>query len=398
LSPKKNRPAEVTAREAQFIVPNYARTAFHPVSGRGARLVDADGIEYWDLLAGIAVNALGHSHPRLVRELRSAAEGLLHVSNLYYHPWQGLLAEKLVRVSGLSRAFFCNSGTEANEAALKFARLKNPGRGRIVALEGSFHGRTFGGLSITGTEKYRKPFEPLLPGVVFVTPNDTASLSKAITKDTSAVIMEPIMGEGGVVPLKKGFMEAARKEAGRAGAMLIFDEIQCGLGRTGKLFAFQHSGVVPDMVTLAKPLGGGLPLGAVVTGPAVEGLVKPGHHGTTFGGNPVACRMGLAVLEEMERAKLLERVTELGNWLGSELRALQKTNAAIKDVRGCGLIWGIEIDREAAPIARRFLDKGYVVGTAQSNVVRLLPPYIVQKKALAGFVKTLDLILKEKSQ
>src|SRR5207237_2435252 len=271
----------------------------------------------------------------------------------YYHPAQGLLAERLVRASGLLRAFFCNSGTEANEAALKFARLANPGKSELVALRESFHGRTIGSLSLTGHEAYRTPFEPLVPGLTFIEPNDVAALQASVTDKTSAIFLEPVMGEGGVIPLTAEFLAAARKAADRTGAILIFDEIQCGLGRTGTLFAFQHSGVVPDIVPLATPLGCGLPPGAVLTGDAIEGVVKPGHHGTTFGGNPIACRLGLAVLEEIEDAALLPRVEAYGEWLGRELRALQsRSGATIVDVRGSGFIWGIELDRAAAPIAK----------------------------------------------
>ncbi len=296
-------PAAVEARDAAFVLGTYARTSFHPRSGKGARIVDADGHEYWDLLGGIAVNALGHRHPRLVKALRDESNALLHLSNLYYHPAQGLLAEKLVRASGLLRAFFCNSGTEANEAALKFARLANPGRSVLVALNESFH------------------------------------------------------------------------------------------GRTGTLFAFQQSGIVPDIITLAKPLGGGLPLGAVLTGPAMEGLVKPGHHGTTFGGNPVACRLGLAVLEEIEASSLLAKVTTLGEWFGGQLRALQSRMPVIVDVRGMGMMWGIELDRPAKPVVAELLARGFVCGTARENVIRLLPPYIVPKKALSEFIAALENVL-----
>ncbi|MGZ8868385.1 MAG: aspartate aminotransferase family protein, partial [Thermoanaerobaculia bacterium] len=305
-------PEAVQARERTFLLPNYNRTAFHPRSGKGAQIFDADGKPYWDLLGGIAVNVLGHSHPRLKKVLREQANELLHVSNLYYHPAQGILGEKLVRASGLCRAFFCNSGTEATEAALKFARLANPGRSELVALTESFHGRTLGALSLTGHEAYRTPFAPLVPGVTFVDPNDVAALEAAVTEKTSAIFLEPIMGEGGIITLTDEFLVAARRVADRSGAILVFDEIQCGFGRTGTLFAFQQSGVVPDIITLAKPLGGGLPLGCVLTGDAIEGVVKPGHHGTTFGGNPIACRLGIAVLEEIESSYLLERVRNTG--------------------------------------------------------------------------------------
>lgn len=383
-------PAAVEEREKNFILGTYARTPFHPRSGKGARLTDANGKEYWDLLGGIAVNILGHQHPRLVKALRDESRSLLHVSNLFYHPAQGILGERLVRASGLLRAFFCNSGTEANEAALKFARLANPGKSELVALDESFHGRTLGALSLTGHAAYRTPFEPLVPGVTFVAPNDIAALEAAVTDKTGAIFLEPVLGEGGIIPLTHEYLAAARRLADRTGAILIFDEIQCGLGRTGTLFAFQRSGVIPDIVTLAKPLGGGLPLGAVLTGEAIEGVVKPGHHGTTFGGNPIACRLGNAVLDEIEQSALLTRVTQIGEWFGQELRALQSRNAAIVDVRGFGMMWGIELDRPAKDIAKALLAKGFVVGTARDNVVRLLPPFVTPKKALVEFVLALE--------
>ncbi len=385
--------AAVEARETRYVLSTYARTPFHPRGGKGARLVDATGKIYWDLLAGIAVNALGYSHPRLSKALREEAKRLLHVSNLFYQPAQGLLAERLVAASGLSRAFFCNSGTEANEAALKFARLKNPGRSRMVAIQESFHGRTMGALSVTGHEAYRTPFAPLVPGAVFVPPNDLAALQAAVTEDTSAILLEPILGEGGIVPLTREFLAEARELANRTGAALIFDEIQCGLGRTGFLFAFQGLGAVPDLVTLAKPLGGGLPLGAVLVGPALDGLVKPGHHGTTFGGNPVACRLALEVLAEIEEKDLLTRITQLGMFLRKGLSRLKDRVPAIREIRGNGLMWGIELDRKAAPVMRALLDKGFVVGTARESVLRLLPPYVIPKSALAEFLAALEDVL-----
>jgi acetylornithine/N-succinyldiaminopimelate aminotransferase len=388
-------PSAVEARESAFLVRTYARTPFHPRDGKGARLFDADGRAYWDLLGGIAVNVLGHRHPRLVKELRDASTSLMHVSNLYYHPAQGILAEKLVRASGLRRAFFCNSGTEANEAAIKFARLATK-RSKLVALTESFHGRTLGSLSLTGHDAYREPFEPLVPGVSFVGPNDIEALEAAVDEDTAAIFLEPVMGEGGVVPLTDDYLVAARRIADRAGALLVLDEIQCGLGRTGFMFAFQKSGIVPDIVTLAKPLGGGLPLGAVVTGDALEGVVKPGHHGTTFGGNPIACRLGLIVVEETE--KLAARIETIGNWFQSSLLDLASRNESIVEIRGAGLMWGIELDRPAAPVARALLDQGFVVGTARDRVIRLLPPYVVPKKALAEFLSALEATLSQTRQ
>ncbi|MGH9457696.1 MAG: aspartate aminotransferase family protein [Thermoanaerobaculia bacterium] len=388
-------PAAVESRDATFILGTYARANFHPRDGKGAKLVDANGRAYWDLLGGIAVNVLGYQHPALVRTLKNEAKGLLHVSNLFYHPAQGILAERLVNASGLTHAFFCNSGTEANEAALKFARLRNPGRTGIVALEESFHGRTLGALSMTGHEAYRTPFAPLVPGVTFIKPNDVAALRDAVDANTSAIILEPVMGEGGVVPLTPQFMQAASALADEVGAVLICDEIQCGLGRTGKLFAFEHSGITPDIVTLAKPLGGGLPLGAVLTGPRLESVVRPGHHGTTFGGNPIACRLGIAVLDEIHRGRLLEAVNEKGAWLERELAKLKERVPAIVEVRGMGLMWGIELDRPAGPVASTLLEAGFVVGTARERVVRLLPPYVIPKKGLEEFLRAFEQILIE---
>jgi predicted acetylornithine/succinylornithine family transaminase len=390
-------PSVVEGRDARNILGTYKRTPFHPRSGKGAKLVDAEGKVYWDLLAGIAVNALGHRHPRLVRALKEEAGNLLHVSNLFYHPAQGLLAEKLTALSGFPRVFFCNSGTEAVEAAVKFARLKNPGRSAMVALEGGFHGRTMGALSLTGNEAYRTPFVPLLGTTAFLPPNDIAALEKAVGPETSAIFLEPILGEGGIVPLSPEYLKAARAAADRSGAVLVFDEIQCGLGRTGSFFVFQEMGVQPDMVVLAKPIGGGLPLGVVLVGSAIEPLVKPGMHGTTFGGNPVACRLGLETLSEIVEGGLLSRVKELGEWFGKKLgRAKRRSKGEIVDVRGRGLIWGIELSRDAAEVQKALLAKGYVVGTSRAKTLRILPPYVVPRPALSGFVKALEETLKEK--
>jgi acetylornithine aminotransferase/acetylornithine/N-succinyldiaminopimelate aminotransferase len=387
-------PEAVVAREAKYLVSTYKRAAFHPREGRGAQLIDADGNTYWDLLSGIAVHALGYSHPALQRVLEEESTGLLHVSNLFHHPAQGLLAEKLVDISGLERVFFCNSGTEANEAAIKFVRLAKPDRTEIIALEESFHGRTIGALSLTGHEAYRTPFAPLLPSVKFVVPNDLESLKAAFSEKTAAIFLEPIMGEGGVVPLSVEFLQEVSRLAHAHGALVVCDEIQCGLGRSGEWFGFQESGILPDIVTLAKPIGGGLPLGAVIVGSALNGLVKPGHHGTTFGGNPLACRLGLAVLETIEEERLLRSVRETGEWFGDLLETLKDELPSIVEIRGRGLMWGIELDQPAGPIVTQLLERGYVIGSARDKVLRLLPPYIVPKEALEGFVNELKSILK----
>jgi acetylornithine/N-succinyldiaminopimelate aminotransferase len=391
-------PASVAQRDGAFVLGTYARTPFHPRSGEGAVLVDADGKRYWDFLAGIAVNALGYAHPALTAAVRQGADELLHVSNLFYHPAQGVLAEKLVRASGMKCAFFCNSGTEANEAALKFARLAHPGKSGIVALDGSFHGRTFGSLSVTGNEAYRTPFAPLVGGdVTFIQPNDIDALRSAVGDGTAVIILEPILGEGGIIPLSNEFLAAARSLADKFGATLVFDEIQCGLGRTGSLFAFEQTGVRPDIVTLAKPLGGGLPLGAVLLDEAIAETVKPGHHGTTFGGNPLACRLGIALLDEIETSGLLETVRQRGALLTALLSGLHAEHGVV-EVRGRGLIQGIELDRPAAPVAKRLLEHGFVVGTAREKVIRLLPPYVIPERAIRELVANLDIVLKENLQ
>jgi acetylornithine/N-succinyldiaminopimelate aminotransferase len=386
----------VEKRDAENILGTYKRTSFHPRAGKGAKLVDADGKVYWDLLAGIAVNALGHRHPRLVKALREEANRLLHVSNLFYHPAQGLLAERLTQLSGMPRVFFCNSGTEAVEAAVKFTRLAAPGRSRMLAVEGGFHGRTMGALALTGNEAYRKPFEPLVGETVFLPANDIAALENAATPNTAAIFLEPILGEGGIVPLTAEYVQAARTAADRVGAALVFDEIQSGLGRTGHLFVFQEMGLTPDLVTLAKPLGGGLPLGAVLVSERIAPLVKPSHHGTTFGGNPIACRLGLETLSEIVDGGLLEGIRETGEWFGKKLRnAKKRSKGAIVDVRGRGLMWGVELDRDAAEVQKALLSQGFVVGTSRAKVLRLLPPYVVPRPALSGFVKALEEILRE---
>ena len=394
--PPRENPSLVEKRDAENVLGTYKRTPFHPRAGKGAKLVDADGKVYWDLLAGIAVNALGHRHPRLVKALREEASRLLHVSNLFYHPAQGLLAERLTHLSGMPRVFFCNSGTEAIEAAVKFTRLATPGRSRMISLEGSFHGRTMGALALTGNEAYRKPFEPLVGETVFLPANDIPALERAVTPDTAGIFLEPILGEGGIVPLTPEYVRAARAAADRVGAALVFDEVQSGLGRTGHFFVFQELGVVPDLVALAKPLGGGLPLGALLVGERIAPLVKPGHHGTTFGGNPVACRLGLETLSEIVDGGLLEKIRETGEWFGKKLRsAKRRSKGAIVDVRGRGLMWGVELNRDAAEVQKALLERGFVVGTSRARVLRLLPPYVVPRPALSGFVKALEGILRE---
>lgn len=386
-------PRAIETRDASYVLGTYARTALHPREGRGARLFDADGNSYWDLMSGIAVNALGYDHPAIRQAMLEGVDDFLHLSNLYYHPLQGLLAERLVRLSGLSRAFFCNSGTEAMEAALKFARLARPGRLRVVALRDGFHGRSLGALSITGTESYRAPFAPFGIDAVFAAPDDTDAITSLVDQSTLAIVLEPVMGEAGVIPLSPEFLRAAARTAANAGALLICDEVQCGLGRTGSWFAFQPSGIEPDIVTLAKPLGGGLPLGAVLVSDEVAARVAPGLHGSTFGGNPLACRLGLAVLDTIESEGLVARAAEVGERFGASLQDLARCSSAITAVRGAGLMWGIELASDAAPVARALLERGFITGVCRGSTLRLLPPLVVPTEALDAFINTLSDVL-----
>src|SRR3989442_638949 len=303
--------------ESPHLYPTYPRPDLLLERGEGWRVRDAEGREYVDLIGGIAVNALGHAHPRILAAISEQAGRMIHASNLFHHPFQEPLARRLAELSGLARVFFCNSGTEAVEAAIKLARARARARGEpertvLVALEGSFHGRTAGALSVTWEESYRTPFEPLLPGARFVPAEDEAALRDAVRLDTAALLIEPIQGEGGVRVLSTGFLAAAREACDRAGALLVFDEVQCGLGRTGRWFAYQDAGVLPDLACVAKPLACGLPLGALLGREETAGYLGRGRHGSTFGGGPLACRVALEFLDVVEADGLLERVRRTG--------------------------------------------------------------------------------------
>ena len=339
----------VQKAEEKYILHTYDR---HPVlltHGKGAYLYDEDGEQYLDFLSGIGVMALGYSHPAITKVIREQAGKLVHVSNLFYTEFPSALAARLVKLSGLKKVFFSNSGTEAWEGALKIARAVANGKGlkkrtKFLAMENSFHGRTMGSVATTYTEKYRKPFAPVMPGVEFVKFNDVEDLKAKFTDDVCAVCIETVQGEGGIQPVSLEFLKAARALTAKSGALLLLDEIQCGLGRTGKMFAYQHYGVKPDVVTLAKPLAAGLPLGAILVGEEVAGAIHPGMHGTTFGGGPLACAVALEVLNVLEREKLLEHVKEVGNYFIELLGQLDSRHGAVVDVRGVGLMVGLELD------------------------------------------------------
>jgi acetylornithine/N-succinyldiaminopimelate aminotransferase len=389
------------AQEERHLFPTYARAPLRVVSGSGCLIRDDAGRTYLDLLGGIAVNALGHAHPAILGALRAAAaeEGpVLHCSNLYHHPFQGPLAERLAALFELPRVFFCNSGSEAVEAALKLARarsrrLKGRAANAVVALSGSFHGRTAFALSATGQDKYRAPFGRLVAQVGFVPPGDAEALRRAVTAQTAAVILEPVQGEGGVRPLDGSVLRAARAACDRHGALLIADEVQCGLGRTGAWSACRQAGVSPDLVTLAKPLAAGLPLGALLGRDELAEDFGPGTHGSTFGGGPLPCRLALAFLDTVEREGLLQAVLDRGRQLIEGLRTLQRHRASILEVRGRGLMVGVVLRRDVAPLIATLRAAGIIVGSAGDRVLRLLPPYVVSRQQIDRFLEVFDAAL-----
>jgi acetylornithine/N-succinyldiaminopimelate aminotransferase len=372
---------DVVARESRHVLQTYRRNAVTFVRGQGVRLWDADGREYLDLLSGIGVAALGHAHPALTRAISDQAQTLLHTSNLFYHPYQGQLAERLANLSGLERAFFCNSGTEAVEACLKFARrywhTRAEPRAEFIALDESFHGRTFGSLSVTSDEHYRAPFEPLLPTVKFVAVNDPAAIKAAVTASTAAVIAEPVQGEGGVRPLTPAFAGAIAEACAKTGALLIADEVQSGLGRTGYPFYFAALGMKPHLVAVGKALGGGVPIGAALVSQEVADTIKFGDHGSTYGGNLLACRAALCVLHELVGGGLLAHVARVGRHFEQRLRSIAAKHPMVKEVRGKGLMWGLELDRDATAVVPAALQQGVIVNRTAEKVVRLLPPLII---------------------
>jgi acetylornithine/N-succinyldiaminopimelate aminotransferase len=389
--------ADVIALEQQFVLQTYRRADFVLAQGEGARLFDSEGRAYLDGVAGIAVNALGHRDPAVVAAIQQAAEGLIHVSNLYHTQPHAVLARSLVERSFADRVFFCNSGTEAVEGALKFARkyARQASNGTqekigILAFTGSFHGRTMGALSATATEKYRAPFEPLIPGVRFAPFNDVQAAEAAITEEVCAVIVEPVQGEGGVHLATGEFLACLRSACDRAGALLIFDEVQCGLGRTGHLWAHQACGVTPDLMALAKPLANGLPIGAVLMTQAAADALSPGDHGSTFAAGPLVCHVAQVVLERVSAPGFLAAVRDKGAHLADRLSALVEAHPAAVEARGRGLIWGIQCRVDAAPVIAAGYRHGVIVCAAGPNVVRLVPPLIISSAELDELVDGLE--------
>jgi predicted acetylornithine/succinylornithine family transaminase len=391
---------EVIQREKQFLLQTYSRYPLVIERGKGVFVFDLDGKKYLDFVAGLGVNALGHAHPRIVKVIREQASRAIHLSNLYYNEYQGRLAEKLCTLSGLQRAIFSNSGTEAVEGSIKLARLAGHRAGgsaksQLVALEGSYHGRSFGAMSVTGQDKYRKGFEPLLEDVKFVPRNDAEALRAAVTDNTCAIVLEPIFGEGGIHECSVEFLKECRALADRHRAALIFDEIQCGLGRTGTIFAFQTFGVTPDIVAIAKPIAAGIPLGAFLVKEEFASAISAGQHGTTFGGGPLACRVALEYLAILEEENLLQHVTQVGGYLREQLKAVAERHPTAREVRGRGLIQGLQLDVPARPIVEQALAEGVLFNSTQDTVLRFLPPFLLQEKHVDKGMRVLKKLLRK---
>jgi len=396
-----SRLEQIADLEKRFLLPTYNRYPVAFERGKGVFLFDFEGKRYLDFVAGLGVNALGHAHPRIVKTIREQAAKVIHLSNLYYNEYQGQLAGKLCQLSGLDRVFFSNSGTEAMEGAIKLARLAGHRVGgdakcQLVGLQGSYHGRTFGAMSLTGQDKYRKGFEPLLEDVTFVPQNDLAALRAAVSANTCAIVLEPIFGEGGILECSTEFLRECRTLADQHQAALIFDEIQCGLGRTGTIFAFQSFGVTPDIVAIAKPIAAGVPLGAFLSRESFASAISLGQHGTTFGGGPLACRVGLEYLAIVEEERLLENVAKVGGYLQQQLQGLVEKYAATREVRGRGLIQGLVLDIPARPLVEQGLAEGVLFNVTQDTVLRFLPPFLLQEKHVDKGIRVLKKLLGEK--
>jgi acetylornithine/N-succinyldiaminopimelate aminotransferase len=388
----------VRALENEYLLQNYARYPLVLDHGKGCYVFDPSGKRYLDFITGIGVNALGHAHPRLVKVIREQAGRLLHSSNLYYNAYQGPLAERLAKVSGLQRTFFCNSGAESMEGAMKMARAHghkiHPDKYEIVALHNSFHGRTLGALSITGQEKYRLDFEPLLPGARFVPPNDELALEQVVSDRTAGIVIEWIQGEGGIFPMSTEYVRKARQLADRHDALLVFDEIQCGVGRVGKHFAYQLSDpiVLPDIMVAAKPLACGIPMGVIVANERAAQSIGSGMHGSTFGGGPLACRVAIEFMNILD--PLLPHIEEMGRYFLAKLVELQKQFSFIREVRGQGLMIGVELSFPGKQLVLDAMEQGLLINCTHETVLRFLPPYISTDKEIDRAVRILKRVFR----
>lgn len=406
LTPPETVASEVTSAAAQtislekeYLLQNYGRYPLVLRKGKGCYVFDTDGRRYLDLISGIGVNALGHAHPRIVKVIRDQAGVLIHTSNLYYNEFQGRLAKKLAEVSGLQRTFFCNSGTEAMECALKMIKAHgskiNPDKYEIVSIENSFHGRTIGAISVTGQPKYRKDFEPLLPGVKFIPANDVAALEQVVSERTAGILLEGIQGEGGIYPMTPDFVRKARELCDRFDALLVDDEIQCGVGRTGSYFAYQllDPVVMPDIMTAAKPLACGIPLGVVVTNERAAQSIASGMHGSTFGGGALACRVALEFFDILEG--LLPSIHQVGGYFRMRLDELARKHSFIKEIRSTGLMIGVELTVPGKQLVLDAMAEGLLINCTHDVVLRFLPPYILTEKDVDRAVKVLAKIFRK---
>jgi len=386
----------------KYLMKTYGRLQMALVKGSGARVWDADGNEYLDFVGGLAVNALGHAHPAVTRAIADQAETLMHVSNLYYIEPQVKLARILAENSCGDRVFFCNSGAEANEAAIKLARKHakvcgHPDKYEIITALKSFHGRTLATITATGQAKYQQGFEPLPSGFRYVPFNDLEALKAAVGPNTCAVMLEPVQGEGGVNPADPGYLQGVRQLCNEEGLLLIFDEVQSGLGRTGKLLAHQHYGVDPDIFTLAKALGGGFPIGAAVAVEKVAASFVPGDHASTFGGNPLACAAGLAVMDQLINRGVVENAARVGDYFKNKLKEMASRHSFVKEVRGLGLILGMELDVNGGEIVTRCQDRGLLINCVNGNVLRFLPPLVITPGDVDQAAGILEKVLEEVS-
>lgn len=389
----------VVELEKQYLLQNYARYPLVLHRGKGCYVYDTAGKRYLDLIAGIGVNALGYSHPRLTKVIREQAGLLLHCSNLFYHEYQGPLAKRIADASGLQRVFFSNSGAESMEGALKMVRSHGrkigPEKHEVVALEGSFHGRTFGALSITGQEKYRRDFEPLVPGARFVPRNDITALEQMVGDRTAGIVFEIVQGEGGIYPLSTEYLRKARELADRYNALLVFDEIQCGVGRPGTYFAYQLSEpwVMPDVMVAAKPLACGIPLGVIASNERASAAIGAGMHGSTFGGGPLACRVALEFFDILDT--LLEQIVHVGGYFRMRLTEMSRHHSFIKEVRGYGLMIGVELDISGKQIVLDCMEEGLLLNCTHDVVLRMLPPYILTEQDVDRAMTVLNRVMKK---
>lgn len=383
---------EVTALFEQYVIPCYARKPIVLARGKGTKVWDADGKVYLDFIAGIAVLNVGHSHPRIVAALKEQADRLTHISNLYYHENQGRLAKILAGLALQGKCFFCNSGAEANEALIKLARLWGHDRKRyeVITMRNSFHGRTLATLTATGQSKIQKGFEPLPVGFVYADFNNLDSVKSAITDKTAAVLLEPIQGEGGVVPADKNFLQGLRALCDENNILLLFDEVQCGMGRTGEWFAFQNYGVLPDAFALAKALASGFPMGAVVAAPKTADVLQAGKHASTFGGSPLACAAALATIQVIQEEGLLQNAKDMGGKFKSGLQALAEKYEHLKEVRGAGLMIGLVLDKPAKVLEAKLMDIGLLALATAENVLRFLPPLNVKPNEIEEALDIID--------